>query len=85
MTHLLKVWPEYFNRIIEGDKAFEVRLNDRDYQRGDYLRLQEWDPAEEKFTGRDCSRYVSYVLQGGAFGIHEDYVVMSLRRGIDQA
>jgi len=42
--HLLKVIPPYFDSLVAGSKTFEVRRNDRAYQRGDVLRLREWHP-----------------------------------------
>lgn len=42
--HELKCWPVYFQRVWTGDKTFEVRLDDRGFQRGDRVVLREWDP-----------------------------------------
>ncbi len=80
MTHLLKIWPEYFERMIDGAKNFEVRRNDRDFQVGDYLCLQEWRPESEAFSGRVLTRKVIYSLHGhdSDVGICAGYVVMGL-------
>jgi hypothetical protein len=51
--HELKIWPQYFDAVIRGDKMFEVRGTDRDFQTGDDVRLREWDP--KKFTGEPFS------------------------------
>lgn len=40
--HTLKVAPPYFAALADGSKTFEVRANDRAYQRGDLLVLREW-------------------------------------------
>ncbi len=56
-----KVWPEYFQQILEGKKTFEVRLNDFEIEEGDTLVLREWDPATKNYTGRHLSRTVGYV------------------------
>lgn len=45
-THQLKVIPPYFDEVASGRKTFEVRKNDRAYQRGDILELREWHPDQ---------------------------------------
>lgn len=45
MTHELKIWPQFYGRVADGSKTFEVRFNDRGYQPGDIVILKEWDPA----------------------------------------
>lgn len=44
MRHDLKIWPQYFCRVQDGSKTFEVRKNDRGFQPGDTVVLREWDP-----------------------------------------
>jgi hypothetical protein len=78
MTHYLKTWPRYFQRIKDNEKTFEVRVNDRDYQTNDLLVLQEYDPEVALFTGQELNREISYILHGGQFGIEKGYVVMGL-------
>ena len=79
MIHELKTWPKYFARIFMGEKTFEVRKADRDFQINDILKLIEWDPDKEEYTGKVILRTVTYVLQGGQFGIDPNYVVMSIK------
>lgn len=76
-THNLKCHPEYFKCIITGEKKFEVRKNDRDFQPGDLLNLQEYDPADG-FTGREILTKTNYILFGGKFGIELGHVVMTI-------
>lgn len=40
MLHSLKLMRKYADRIVDGQKTFEVRLNDRDYQVGDIIIFQ---------------------------------------------
>lgn len=42
--HVLKVASPYFGALLDGSKTFEVRKNDRAYQRGDELLLWEFNP-----------------------------------------
>lgn len=81
-THQIKLWPEFYEAVMDGRKTFEIRRDDRDggFHVGDYLILREWDPADAKrgYTGKQTSRRVSYVLSGGQFGVEEGFVVMGL-------
>jgi ASC-1-like (ASCH) protein len=78
-THYLKTWVEYFQAVKLGRKSFEVRLNDRNYQVGDTLILQEWDQAIQEYTGEEFSVVVTYILKGGQFGIDPRYVVIGIK------
>lgn len=82
--HDLKVWPGFFDAIDAGEKPFEVRKNDRGYQVGDTLRLREYAPGPDEYTGREIERTVSYLISGDtvegyAFGLRAGFVVMGLR------
>lgn len=76
--HELKVWPDCFTAVHEGRKPFDVRLNDRNFQVGDALLLREFEPESEQYTGRTIERWISYLLQGGAFGVEEGWCVLGL-------
>lgn len=58
-----KIWPEYFQAIMDGTKTFELRLADFDCSTGDTLVLREWDPQKEDYTGRELEREVTYVVR----------------------
>jgi ribosomal protein S17 len=63
MTHEKKVWHEYFQKILDGVKNYELRLADWECQAGDILILKEWDPIAKKLTGRVIEKEVTYVLK----------------------
>lgn len=46
MKHTLKIWPQYYSRVADGSKTFEVRNNDRGFQPGDEVVLREWNPEQ---------------------------------------
>jgi ASC-1-like (ASCH) protein len=73
--HQLKILPEYFQAIAEGEKTFEIRRNDRDYQVGDELFLNEFDPEKQKYTGRREKVKVSYITD---YAQVENYIVMGI-------
>lgn len=63
-VHDLKSWPEYFAAIADGTKTFEVRKDDRGFTVGDHIRLREWDPVSEDYTGREVERRITYAFRG---------------------
>lgn len=79
MIHDLKTWPDPFRALVAGEKTFEVRWNDRDYQVGDTLHLREFDPATGLYSGEVTDRRVTYILSGGQFGIEDGFVVMGVK------
>lgn len=78
--HHLKTLDIYFDAIKDGRKKFEARLNDRAFQTGDTLRLVRInDSGFYTNGGRDILiRRISYILQGGQFGIEPRYCVLGL-------
>jgi ribosomal protein S17 len=58
-----KVWPEYFQKILDGEKTFELRLADFECKKGDILVLREWNPKTKGYTGRTIEKEVTYVLK----------------------
>jgi hypothetical protein len=77
--HELKTWPEYFQEVFMDHKTFEVRKADRDFKVGDKLILKEWDNVNERFTGRQLARTITYILPGGQFGVWKGFVVMAIQ------
>lgn len=73
-SHSLKILPEYFEAVTSGDKTFEIRKNDRDFQVGDEVILKEW--YEEKYTGNEMKFEITYITD---FEQKEGYVVFGIR------
>lgn len=69
-----KVWPEYFQKIIDGVKTYELRLADFECKSGDVLVLKEWNPETKQYTGRVIEKVVTYVgkTKGQIFWSKED-------------
>lgn len=83
--HELKCWPEFFEEILAGRKRHDLRrCDDRRFTVGDVLRLQEFDPHSQSYTGRDCWVKVLYItnsenvcaLFNDAMG--KNYCIMSI-------
>ncbi|MDP2909005.1 MAG: DUF3850 domain-containing protein [Nanoarchaeota archaeon] len=58
-----KTVPEFFQKILDGDKTFELRLADFECKTGDLLILREWDPERKEYTGRQLEKKVTYILK----------------------
>ncbi len=56
-----KIWPEFFQKVLDGEKTYELRLADFPCKAGDVLVLREWDPATKAYTGRVLEKKVTYV------------------------
>lgn len=76
--HVLKCHPGPFEAVRAGRKAFEYRFHDRNYQLGDLLVLQEYNPELDSLSGEATIVRVVYLLAGGQFGVPEKYCVMSI-------
>ena len=84
--HELKTIDHYFEAVERGEKTFEVRRNDRAFQTGDIVRLvkvapDKWSNIRYVFDGDDkvtLERKITYILQGGQFGIEPTYCALGL-------
>ena len=79
--HYLKTWPEFYDEVESGKKTFELRQNDRDFQEGDTLVLQCFDPQTKTYDGRELLKEATYVLLGGVFGLQEGFCIIGFGGG----
>lgn len=75
-VHELKTVHEYFVGVWDGSKTFEIRNNDRDFDRGDILVLRETD-FDEPVT-RVVVAEVTYTLRSFV-GLAPGFVALGLR------
>lgn len=78
MVHELKILPEYFEQVQNGNKTFELRKDDRNYDKFDYLYLREyWDG---RYTGREEMKQVTYVLRDVEdYGLKKGFVILGMQ------
>ncbi len=77
MIHELKIAPNLYWAVRDGEKTAEVRVNDRDFAVGDEILLRPFDGAY--LEGR-VAVVVTHVLEGGQYGIEAGYCLLSFRR-----
>lgn len=80
-THRLKTTQPYFEGCWQQSKTFDVRKNDRDFQEGDTVYLQEYNAETHAYSGKQLRCTILYVLREYP-AIEKGYVVFSFR--IDQ-
>lgn len=76
--HKLKIKEEFANAIITGEKNFEIRKNDRGFQRGDLI---EFVVVDDKGVAHhhEIDEYlykINYVMNG--YGLKNGYVVFGI-------
>lgn len=81
MQHNIKILESFATAILTGDKTFEVRKNDRGYQKGDTVKftvLYDSDKLEMTHHPLNKRKYeITYVLNG--WGIEDGYVAFGIR------
>jgi len=82
MIHKLKTIQPYFDEVVKGIKTFELRENDRNFKVGDRLDLFEGDEQVDDINKREnknhVHKYISYILEGGNYGLENGYVILAL-------
>lgn len=82
MTHTLKILKEFADAVLSGEKTFEVRENDRGFQKGDRVKFKVVEkgiyqdtPSEHDLEYKVFE--ITYVLSG--WHIERDYVVFGIK------
>lgn len=79
--HEIKLNKEYTEEVLSGEKNFEVRYNDRGYQKGDYLRfiVVEGSLALTAIIQpfKDKMYEITYVHSG--LGLKENFVILGIK------
>ena len=79
MIHALKTEHDFFVSVLDGEKTFEVRNNDRDFRVGDYLALNELDERKNGYTRDSILVRVTYLLDDKRF-CKDGYVIMGFEK-----
>lgn len=88
-VHELKTHPLPFERVLSGEKTFELRQDDgRDFRVGDALWLREFDPEAQGmptfppgvYSGRSLTVVVTYIVRAPAYGLIGRMCVMSIKK-----
>jgi len=87
VQHELKMDAPVFHKVAIGEKTFELRKNDRNFQVGDVLWLRETIFTGEQmreegepllYTGNSLYVNVIYILHGPCYGLEDGWCIMSI-------
>lgn len=86
MRHRIKIKESFADAIVDGDKTFEIRYNDRGYQKGDILVFQcvnnnETFPQSIRHPINCMVFEIDYVLSG--YGLKEGFCVFGFHKKRD--
>ncbi len=78
-THKIKLLMNFCDDVLSGDKRFEIRENDRGYQKGDRVVFRPYEPSDPfvKHPISDKVYEITYILNG--WGLKDGYVVFGIR------
>lgn len=78
VTHTLKLNEEFADAVYSGDKNFEIRYNDRGFQKGDEVKFEVMRGTSVIYHPLNYKKFViTYVLNG--WGLEPGYVVFGIK------
>lgn len=76
--HHLKVWPHFYDGLLDGSKTYEVRRNDRGFAVDDILVFHDWNQDTSTYTTRSLLYAKVLSILEDAPGLIDGYVILSL-------
>lgn len=80
MEHRLKTLSKYFNVVCDGKKTFEVRKDDRGFQVGDTLVLEQYENGQYQYA--NCEVKITYILgrnEAERMFVPKGYVILGIQ------
>jgi len=78
-THILKTVQPFFSEVKNGIKTFEHRRNDRGFQVGDEICLQEYDAKNNSYSGDQIWGIITYILKDRV-GLDAEFCVFGFKQ-----
>lgn len=78
--HEIKLNIEFCDAVLSGEKNFEIRRNDRGYQKGDFVKFLPVSAIGlmPEFHDVSYKKYqITYVLNG--YGLKDDWVAFGIK------
>ena len=87
--HEIKIKHKYLVQVDCGNKTFELRKNDRDYQVGDLIHFIDIKDEDKEFNtwgvepaiDKDALYKITYVLKDvPEYGLDKDYCILGIKK-----
>ena len=80
--HILKILPKYYLAVASGEKTFELRKNDRDYQVGDLIIFTDTDGTPYMTQHKEKTPFrITYILKDASeYGLKDGYCILGIKR-----
>lgn len=81
VIHRLKTLSKYYKAVVKGDKTFEVRKDDRDFQVGDKLSLMKYS-SNGNWMLESVTMTITYVLgrnEDEKMFVPDGYVILGIK------
>ena len=83
-VHKIKIKKKYYDAVLSGEKTFEIRKNDRDYQVGDIIHFVPIADDCNMIIPHNPNEYkITYVFHGGEYGLEKGYCVFGIAPTIE--
>lgn len=85
IEHHIKIQKQFADAVMSGEKTWEIRINDRGYQKGDLIRFRVVDEYISNISHplNDKVYEITYVFAPSGWGLCEGYVVFSIKEKTD--
>ena len=84
-VHNLKILSDYADAIVAGDKTFEIRENDRGFQKGDFIKFQATDKTgiirNYQHLINNKLYEITFVLS--EWGVKNGFVALAIKEKVD--
>ena len=84
MIHNLEICENYVEPILAKEKNFDIRINDKEFQKGDYINYTEHSATtgqNNKNRLKDKIFKITYVHSG--YGLEKDFVILGFKEIVE--
>ena len=84
-VHELKILSDYTNAIVAGDKTFEIRENDRGFQKGDFIKFRVTDKTgiSNNYLHPINNKLYEITFVLSEWGIKNGFVALAIKEKVD--